>query len=163
MSDHLSGETSAAAPANNHIQILDRAFEPSAMYQAMLATDVQHGALVTFTGMVRDLAAKPVNAMFLEHYPGMTERALEDIIAKARARWALGQVSISHRVGMLYPGEPIVFIGVTSTHRREAFEACQFLMDFLKMDAPFWKKEFTPDGERWVAAKSSDCEAAKRW
>lgn len=159
----MSDKSATSATRYNRIQILDQTFAPTAIYQEMLDIDAEHGALVTFTGMVRDLAAKPVNAMFLEHYPGMTERALDDIIARARARWTLGQVAISHRVGMLYPGEPIVFIGVTSTHRREAFEACQFLMDFLKMDAPFWKKEFTPEGERWVAAKSSDCEAAKRW
>lgn len=145
------------------ILILDKALDPTALSAELTATDVNNGALVTFTGMVRDLTDSPVKAMFLEHYPGMSERALETIIGKARQRWALGKISIVHRVGMLYPGEAIVFIGVSSEHRREAFAACQFLMDYLKIEAPFWKKEFTPEGEHWVDAKTSDCDAAKRW
>ncbi len=145
------------------IEILDAAFRPADHAERLSQNDSADGALVTFTGMVRDLAENPVNAIYLEHYPGMTERALETIVNTARQRWALGHVSIIHRVGMLYPGEPIVFVGVTSRHRREAFEACQFIMDFLKMDAPFWKKEYTPEGERWVAAKRSDRDAARRW
>lgn len=145
------------------ILILDKAFDPSVLSAELTSADATNGAQVTFTGMVRDLTEAPVNSMFLEHYPGMTERALEAIISKARQRWALGKIYIVHRVGMLYPGDPIVFIGVSSGHRREAFEACQFLMDYLKIEAPFWKKEFTPDGEHWVDAKTSDCDAAKRW
>lgn len=113
--------------------------------------------------MVRDLAEKPVNAILLEHYAGMTEKSLKSIIAIARQRWSLGNVALIHRVGMLYPGDPIVFIGVSSQHRGEAFNACQFIMDYLKIDAPFWKKEFTPEGDHWVEAKSSDCDAAQRW
>lgn len=148
---------------NTVVKVLDAAFDPALIPGELTTADSEHGALVTFTGMVRDLAEKPVNAMFLEHYPGMTEQSLHAIIDTARARWALGRVTIIHRVGMLFPGDPIVFIGVSSRHRREAFDACQFIMDYLKMDAPFWKKEYTPEGEHWVEAKSSDCEAAKRW
>lgn len=149
--------------AITRIEILDATFSPADHAEQLSQNDSDNGALVTFTGMVRDLVENPVNAMYLEHYPGMTEQALETIIATARHRWALGHVTVIHRVGMLYPGEPIVFVGVTSRHRREAFEACQFIMDFLKMDAPFWKKEYTPEGERWVEAKSSDSQAAQRW
>lgn len=177
--------------ANTRIRILEDSFDPAAMSAEMTASNITrsatgsitrgatesttgsnsesnrenniHGALVTFTGMVRDLVENPVNAMLLEHYPGMTERALEAIINKARERWTLGDINITHRVGMLYPGDPIVFVGVSSAHRREAFEACQFLMDYLKIEAPFWKKEFTPDGEHWVEAKNSDADAARRW
>ncbi|HAD10559.1 MAG TPA: molybdopterin synthase catalytic subunit MoaE [Porticoccaceae bacterium] len=149
--------------AITRIEILDATFRPADHAEQLSQNDSDNGALVTFTGMVRDLVENPVNAMYLEHYPGMTEQALETIIATARQRWVLGHVTVIHRVGMLYPGEPIVFVGVTSRHRREAFEACQFIMDFLKMDAPFWKKEYTPEGERWVEAKSSDSQAAQRW
>lgn len=156
--------TSTADPGTaTQVQILDTAFRPADHAEQLSQNDSDNGALVTFTGMVRDLAENPVNAMYLEHYPGMTEQALAAIIKTARQRWTLGQVTIIHRVGMLYPGDPIVFVGITGRHRREAFEACQFIMDFLKMDAPFWKKEYTPEGERWVDAKSSDREAAQRW
>lgn len=156
--------TSTADPGTaTQVQILDKAFRPADHAEQLSQNGSDNGALVTFTGMVRDLAENPVNAMYLEHYPGMTEQALAAIIKTARQRWTLGQVTIIHRVGMLYPGDPIVFVGITGRHRREAFEACQFIMDFLKMDAPFWKKEYTPEGERWVDAKSSDREAAKRW
>ena len=148
---------------NSVVKILDTAFDPATILSELTSVDSEHGALVTFTGMVRDLVESPVNAMFLEHYPGMTEQSLQAIIDTARQRWTLGQVTIIHRVGMLYPGDPIVFIGVSSRHRRETFDACQFIMDYLKKDAPFWKKEYTPEGEHWVEAKTSDCEAAKRW
>jgi molybdopterin synthase catalytic subunit len=148
---------------NTIVKILDAAFDPATILGELTTADSEYGALVSFTGMVRDLAENPVNAMFLEHYPGMTEQSLQAIIDTACERWALGKVAIIHRVGMLYPGDPIVFIGVSSSHRREAFDACQFIMDYLKMDAPFWKKEYTPEGEHWVEAKSSDCDAAKRW
>lgn len=146
------------------VRILTTTLDPAAL-TTELVNDRAHsqGALVTFVGMVRDLTANPVTAMQLEHYPGMTEKSLAAIIGRARARWPLGRVLIAHRVGLLHPGEPIVFVGVTGSHRREAFAACEFLMDYLKTEAPFWKKEFTPDGERWVEAKPSDCEAAQRW
>ena len=163
MSSESTTSSSATRSINNVVQILDKAFDPAVVCGELTALDSECGALVTFTGMVRDLADKPVNAMLLEHYPGMTEQSLEAIIGTARERWALGNVTLIHRVGMLYPGDPIVFVGVSSRHRREAFDACQFIMDYLKMDAPFWKKEFTPAGEHWVEAKSSDGDAAQRW
>lgn len=121
------------------------------------------GAVVTFIGLVRDQVDNPVTKLFLEHYPGMTEKALATIAAEACARWPLGPLSIVHRVGTLYPGDPIVFVGVTSAHRKAAFEAAEFLLDYLKIRAPFWKKESTPNGEHWVSARASDCEAAKKW
>lgn len=155
---HTTGSTISTV-----VQILDTAINPSAICEELTDLNKQHGALVTFTGMVRDLAENPVNAMLLEHYPGMTEKSLELIVATARQRWTLGNVTVIHRVGMLYPGDPIVFVGVSSYHRSEAFSACEFIIDYLKTAAPFWKKEFTPAGERWIEAKSSDGEAVKRW
>jgi molybdopterin synthase catalytic subunit len=148
---------------NSQVAILDAPFDPAIIYGELCNSVKLDGALVTFTGLVRDLAENPVNAMLLEHYPGMTEQCLHAIIEAARQRWTLGQVLVIHRVGMLYPRDPIVFVGASSRHRREAFDACQFIMDYLKVDAPFWKKEFTPQGERWVEAKSSDFDAAQHW
>jgi molybdopterin synthase catalytic subunit len=101
--------------------------------------------------------------MTLEHYPGMTEQALAEIVAQARGRWELHRVRVIHRVGRLLPGERIVFVGVASGHRGAAFAACEFIMDFLKTRAPFWKKEETPAGGRWVDARESDDHAARRW
>ena len=118
---------------------------------------------MSFVGLVRDQVDDPVNTLVLEHYPGMTEKALEDIAVEARERWDLGPIIIIHRVGALTPGEPIVFVGVTAAHRGAAFQACEFLMDYLKIKAPLWKKESTPDGERWVTSRCSDNEAAERW
>lgn len=120
------------------------------------------GALASFVGIVRG-ASDGVLAMTLEHYPGMTERALAAIETEARSRWPLGDVRIIHRIGRLLPGEQIVFVGVTASHRGEAFTACAFIMDYLKTRAPFWKKEETPAGARWVDARETDDEAAARW
>lgn len=125
-------------------------------------TDI--GATVTFVGYVRDFNEKPdVLALTLEHYPGMTERALHQIIEDAAARWPLNGVSVIHRVGKMTPGDPIVLVLVASAHRQAAFEACNFLMDYLKTRAPFWKKEHTASGDYWVSARHSDTEAADRW
>jgi len=121
------------------------------------------GAVVTFTGLVRELAGEELRALELEHYPGMTEKALHRIVEQARERWTLGPVSVRHRVGRLQPGDNIVFVGVAGAHRKAAFEAAQFLMDYLKRDAPFWKKEILPDGEHWVEQKESDLSAAASW
>lgn len=120
------------------------------------------GAVASFVGLVRG-ASDGVSAMTLEHYPGMTERALAQIEAQAIERWQLASVRIIHRVGRLLPGEQIVFVGVASSHRGEAFAACEFIMDYLKTRAPFWKKEETPTGARWVDARESDDNAATRW
>lgn len=119
------------------------------------------GALVTFSGIVR--GGGDVAAMTLEHYPGMTEAALEEIEAEARDRWDLSACLIIHRVGRLMPGENIMMVAAASRHRKAAFEAAEFLMDYLKTRAPFWKKEETPDSARWVDAREVDDEAAARW
>jgi molybdopterin synthase catalytic subunit len=129
-----------------------------------LACDNQDGAVVTFVGKVRDFnQGLGVQGLSLEHYPGMTESVLNDIAAKARAHWPLNNVTIIHRVGDLTLGEQIVFIGVTSAHRKAAFAACEFLIDFLKTKAPFWKKELTTEGNNWLDAKASDDEISQQW
>ncbi len=126
--------------------------------------DPQVGALVSFVGLVRDLNdEQTVSQMTLEHYPGMTEKALSSLENEARQRWKIIDALIIHRVGKLLPGDPIVLVAVTSAHRRDAFDACQFLIDALKTSAPFWKKETTPDGDRWVDARESDDESLARW
>ena len=125
-------------------------------------TDV--GGLASFVGLVRATNdGDSVKGMTLEHYPGMTEKALEDICAQAHARWKLIDTLVIHRVGALMPGERIVLVGVAGAHRGEAFEACEFIMDYLKTRAPFWKKEDTGQGSRWVDARVSDDVAAQRW
>ena len=122
------------------------------------------GAVATFLGVVRDMnEGDRVSGMTLEHYPGMTERALEDIIREARDRWDVSDILIVHRVGPLRPLDQIVLVVVTSAHRGEAFAACEFVMDYLKTRAPFWKKESTAEGGRWVEARESDDVAAQRW
>ena len=122
------------------------------------------GGLASFVGLVRDANdGHAIRGMTLEHYPGMTEKALEDICAQAGSRWDLIDVVVIHRVGKLAPGDRIVLVGVASAHRGEAFAACEFIMDFLKTRAPFWKKEDTPQGGRWVDARESDDRAAERW
>jgi molybdopterin synthase catalytic subunit len=121
------------------------------------------GAVASFVGYVRGDHDNGVSAMTLEHYPGMTEGALADIVALARQRWQLLGVCIIHRVGRLLPGERIVFVGVAGSHRGEAFSACEFIMDYLKTQAPFWKKEETADGVRWVEPRDSDDAARARW
>jgi len=122
------------------------------------------GALASFVGLVRDSNdGSEIRGMTLEHYPGMTENALEDICRQARERWDLVDTLVIHRVGPLEPGDRIVLVGVTSAHRGEAFAACEFIMDYLKTRAPFWKKESTGAGERWVEARASDETAAQRW
>ena len=130
----------------------------------MRAGDARIGAIATFIGTVRDVNdAAQVSALVLEHYPGMTERSLREIAGDAERRWNILGVSIIHRVGKLMPTDPIVMVVVTSAHRHDAFAACEFVMDYLKSRAPFWKKESTPDGERWVEAHASDDDAAARW
>jgi len=122
------------------------------------------GAIASFIGTVRDVNdASTITGLMLEHYPGMTEPALEEIVAEARSRFDICDALVIHRVGALKPGDQIVLVAITSTHRGAAFEACEFVMDALKTRAPFWKKERLPDGERWVEARASDDEAARRW
>ena len=128
------------------------------------AGDARVGAVASFIGTVRDINdAAPIVAMTLEHYPGMTERSLEAIVAEARRRFDIFDALVIHRVGELRPTDQIVLVVVTSAHRGDAFDACRFIMDYLKTQAPFWKKEQTPDGARWVEARTSDDEAAAGW
>lgn len=122
------------------------------------------GALVSFSGLVReDHEGQKIDALFLEHYAGMTERSLEAIAREAASRWPLHAITIIHRIGTLRPGEQIVFVGVSSAHRAAAFSACEFLMDYLKTRAPFWKKCLLAGQSFWVEAKDSDTDAAERW
>jgi molybdopterin synthase catalytic subunit len=131
---------------------------------ALLRRDPSVGAIVSFVGTVRDLnAGDTVASLTLEHYPGMTEKAMNGIVEQARARWTIHGVRVIHRVGTLHPGDQIVLVVVAGAHRGEAFAACEFIMDFLKTQAPFWKKESTPQGERWVEAREGDESAAARW
>jgi molybdopterin synthase catalytic subunit len=122
------------------------------------------GAIASFVGLVRDTNdGHAIRGMTLEHYPGMTEKALADICGQAHSRWDLIDTLVIHRVGALEPGDRIVLVGVASAHRGEAFAACEFIMDYLKTRAPFWKKEDTPQGGHWVDARESDDAAAERW
>jgi molybdopterin synthase catalytic subunit len=122
------------------------------------------GAIASFIGLVRDVnEGDHVSEMTLEHYPGMTERALESIVAQAKSRWDILDVLVVHRVGRLRPLDQIVLVVVAGAHRGEAFAACEFVMDYLKTQAPFWKKEQTPEGPRWVEARAADDQAAERW
>ncbi|WP_339510895.1 molybdopterin synthase catalytic subunit MoaE [Pseudomonas sp. RL_15y_Pfl2_60] len=140
------------------------AFDPGAELNALHAQNLGVGAVVTFVGYVRDFNdGRDVGGMFLEHFPGMTEKALGKIVDEAAQRWPLLKVELIHRIGRLEPGEPIVFVGTSSAHREAAFEACAFIMDYLKTRAPFWKKEDTAEGPRWVEGRCSDQQAAQRW
>lgn len=144
-------------------------FDTAAELDHMTAGQTKIGAVVTFTGLVRDFAetqaaaAGAVQRMTLEHYPGMTQRQLETIVAEARQRWPLDDCLVIHRFGELAPGDRIVLVIAASAHRQAAFEACAFLVDWLKTKAPFWKLEEDGGQRRWVEAKSSDDEAASRW
>ena len=146
------------------IQLQD--FDLSAEGAALRAGDSAVGAVAAFVGTVRDRnegAAGEVSAMALEHYPGMTEKAIEAMIDEAHARFDIRAARVVHRVGELQPADQIVLVAVSSAHRGQAFQACEFLMDYLKTQAPFWKKETTAEGARWVDARSRDDQAAARW
>ena len=148
----------------NSIQIQQEPIDICAIQEDLRADNPGVGALVTFTGLMRDMSlGDRVDSMFLEHYPGMTEKALQAIIHEAEQRWELMGIRVVHRVGELRPLDPIVVVAVASTHRGEAFQACEYVMDSLKTRAPFWKKERTPEGERWVEARTSDETAGRRW
>jgi len=139
-------------------------FDIAAEIAALRGPDRGVGAVCSFIGTVRDRNdGNPVSAMELEHYPGMTEKAIEAMIDQAFARFDILGVKVIHRVGLLQPQDQIVLVAVTSAHRGESFQACEFLMDYLKTQAPFWKKESTPAGERWVDARVSDDAALARW
>ena len=146
------------------VSIQTHDFDLSAEVAALRAGDARVGAVCAFVGTVRDRNdGQSVSTMELEHYPGMTEKAIEAMIDAAHQRFNVHGVRVIHRVGVLQPQDQIVLVAVTSAHRGEAFQACEFLMDYLKTQAPFWKKEQTPDGARWVDARVSDDAALARW
>ncbi|MEH6824444.1 MAG: molybdopterin synthase catalytic subunit MoaE [Motiliproteus sp.] len=152
-----------AASPHTYIQVQESVFDIAEEFERLRDKHGQVGAVVFFTGLVRDLVADPLQAMVLEHYPGMTENCLATIVEQARQRWPLYHVSVVHRVGSLKPSELIVYVGVSSAHRSDAFAACEFIMDYLKKDAPFWKKECSQTQQRWVEQKQADLVAAERW
>ncbi len=144
------------------IRVQREDFEPGVEIARLQGSDA--GAIVSFVGVVRgESHGEKLFSMTLEHFPGMTERELERIAGEARSRWSLQGISVVHRVGELKPGEPIVLVVTAAAHRRAAFEAAEFLMDYLKTRAPFWKRELRASGEHWVEARDSDDEAAARW
>ncbi len=145
------------------IVVQEAPFDLGAEANAFAAGDDANGAIVTFTGVVRDLVTGDLDVMEIEHYPGMTERALTKIAEEAQQRWSLGDVLVIHRHGRLAPGDRIMMVATASRHRKDAFEAAEYLMDYLKSRAPFWKKEITTSGAEWVAAKDEDEDALTRW
>ena len=146
------------------VRVQEQDFDVGAEIETLRADNPAIGAVASFVGICRDLNdGEQVAGMALEHYPGMTERSIADIIEQARGRWSLIDVLVIHRVGSLLPRDQIVLVVVTSAHRGDAFAACEFVMDFLKTRAPFWKKEDAASGARWVEARSSDDDAAARW
>ncbi|MEY2861449.1 MAG: hypothetical protein RL392_1907 [Pseudomonadota bacterium] len=151
------------------VRIQTQAFDATQEMVALQATDPRVGAICTFVGTVRDRnwpdakAPGSVVSLELEHYPGMTEKSIEAMIVAAHDRFDIFGARVIHRVGLLQPLDPIVLVVVTSAHRHESFQACEFLMDYLKTQAPFWKKEQTPDGAHWVDARVADDDALARW
>lgn len=146
------------------ISIQQHDFDVGEEYTALIANDTAAGAVVTFVGRVRDLnLGRDVLGLHLEHYPGMTEKSLQEIVNEAHSRWKILRWKIIHRIGDLHLGDNIVFVGVSSAHREDAFHATEFLMDYLKTRAPFWKKEVTTAGSLWVGLQEKDVSAVKRW
>ncbi len=146
------------------IRVQTNDFDLSAEHTQIRARHRDVGAIASFVGVVRDVNdGDGVSSMTLEHYPGMTEAALQKIVVEASSRWQVIDATVIHRVGTLLPTEQIVLVVVASRHRADAFAACEFIMDYLKTDAPFWKKETTPHGARWVEARASDDIATQRW
>lgn len=145
------------------VVVQEAAFDLAAEVAGFAAGRADIGALVTFSGIVRDTPEADLVEMQIEHYPGMTEAALTEIAREAQTRWSLGDVLVIHRFGRMVPGETIMMVATAARHRKDAFEAAEFLMDYLKSRAPFWKKETTRGGEGWVAAKDEDEAALTRW
>ncbi len=144
------------------MRVAEAAFDPGAELSAFSKAVTGAGAVVSFTGVVRDERGR-LERMVIEHYPGMTERAIGKIVEEARRRWSLADCLVIHRHGEMRPGEDIMMVATAARHRGDAFAAAEFLMDYLKSRAPFWKKEFGPDGAEWVAAKDEDEDALSRW
>lgn len=145
------------------VVVQEAPFDPSDEIRDFASGRADIGAVVTFTGVVRDTGDFALSAMEIEHYPGMTERALTEITEQAVSRWSLGDALVIHRFGRLVPGEQIMMVATAARHRKDAFEAAEFLMDYLKSRAPFWKREITHDGAAWVAARDEDEAALERW
>ena len=145
------------------IAVQEAEFDQNAVYH-WLSEQNSVGAAVIFVGKVRELnLGDDVSSLYLEHYPAMTEKALKEIVAEAKQRWEIQRVAVIHRVGLLQTGDEIVLVGVSSSHRGDAYHANEFIMDYLKSKAPFWKKEQTDKGERWIEARDSDKEALEKW
>ena len=148
----------------NEIRIQTEPLDPNHEIDLLRADNPAIGGVVSFIGLMRDMnEGDQVTSMTLEHYPGMTEKALSSIVDEANQRWDLLGCRLVHRVGELRPTEPIVLVAVASAHRGEAFQACEFIIDYLKTRAPFWKKELTPQGSRWVDARLSDTKVEEKW
>lgn len=146
------------------ISVQTEDFDPAAEYAALRDSGPGTGAIATFTGLVRDSGdVSDVTGLYLEHYSGMTEHVIQGLIDEARGRWDVRKARVIHRIGRLALCDQIVFVGVCSGHRGDAFAACQFIMDALKTSAPFWKKEIAADGERWVVQKDTDLEQSRGW
>jgi molybdopterin synthase catalytic subunit len=146
------------------VRIQHEDFDAGAEISRLRAGDPRIGAVASFVGVARDRNdGAAVSTLALEHYPGMTEKAIEAIVEQAKARWQVFEILVVHRIGVLRPLDQIVLVVVSSSHRGDAFAACEFVMDYLKTEAPFWKKESTPAGERWVDARESDAAARSRW
>lgn len=146
------------------IDVTESDFSVADEYQALVENNPNDGAVVFFVGLVRDMnQGHSIEGLHLEHYPAMTKKTLLSIVEQARQRWSLGRVRLVHRVGTLLVNDQIVFLGISSPHREASFEAAQFIMDYLKTEAPFWKKETTTQGERWVEANDKDSVARQRW
>ncbi len=146
------------------VRVQEQDFDVSAELAILRQRDARIGAIATFVGVVRDMNdGSGVSEMTLEHYPGMTEKALEAIVVEAKQRWNIFDALVIHRVGLLLPTDQIVLVAVSGTHRGETFAACEFIMDYLKTRAPFWKREVTPEGARWDDARETDDTAANRW
>ncbi len=147
----------------NRIIIQEQDFDLSTEVTLARGADSNIGAIVSFVGTVRDLENESIKKMTLEHYPSMTEKALESIVEKAKNRWPIGNTTVIHRVGDLSINDQIVLVITTSKHRKAAFESCEFIMDYLKTQAPFWKKEHTATESKWVEAKDSDANQIDKW
>jgi molybdopterin synthase catalytic subunit len=146
------------------VRVQQNDFDVGAELAALRGSNARIGAIASFVGLARDLSeGREILGITLEHYPGMTERALEDIVQQARQRWDIIDALIVHRIGAIAPLEQIVLVAVAGMHRHDAFDACRFLIDYLKTDAPFWKKELTPAGAQWVEARASDEHARAAW
>lgn len=148
----------------DHVDVQESDFSIQNEYEMLRENNQQDGAIVFFTGLVRDFnQGSNVTGLYLEHYPAMTQKALKTIVSQARSRWPISRVRLVHRVGQLNLSDQIVFVGISSPHRESAFEACMFIMDYLKNQAPFWKKENTVTGQNWVSAAEKDKLAMNKW